>query len=48
MRLWRVDEDITTLSVADTTRYSLAALTAITNPRQVRRVWLHDGETPGA
>ena len=47
MGLWRVDQDITTLSVADTTRYSLAALTAITNPRQVRRVWLHDGDTPG-
>jgi hypothetical protein len=47
MSLWRVDEDITIVSVADTTRYSLATLTAITNPRQVRRVWLHDGDTPG-
>jgi len=47
MNLWRVDTDISVLSVADTTDYRLASLAAITNPRQVRRVWLHDGETPG-
>jgi hypothetical protein len=47
LHLWRVDLDTSLTTVADTAVYSLAAITGIAAPQHVRRVWLHDGETPG-
>lgn len=42
--LWVADIDTSKVTIADTRRYSLATLTSITKPWQVRRVFLEDAD----
>ena len=38
--LWQVDIDTSIVTIDDTRRYALAALTTVTKPDQVQRVWM--------